>query len=142
MTIPDLQIRIGAISKLNTVITDMPIRDTMLLPDDDLPAIILSSQTLSQDSLKTEFGGQATLLIQIIGKKSLTVSRYEIDQIADTVMQALIPMNRSDYISVTGFEVVNVTLDSLNDSVIQESDGASARKLIRIRFLLRQITNN
>lgn len=142
MTIPDLEIRKGTITKLNMVVTDYPIRDTMLLPDDDLPAIILSSQTLSQDSLKTEFGGQATLLIQVIGKKSLVVNRGEIDQISDTVMQALIPINRSDYISVTGFEVVNVTLDSLNDNVIQEKDGVSMRKLIRIRFLLRQIYNN
>lgn len=141
MKLPDLEIRIGALSKLSTTITDTVIRDSMLLPDDDLPAIILSSQTLTQDNLKTQFGGQATLLVQVIGKKSLTVSRYEIDQIADKVITTLIPMDRSDFIDVDGFEVVNVSLDSLNDSVITENDGVSARKLIRIRFLLRQLNN-
>lgn len=138
---PDLNIRIGAINKLKTELT-VPIRDSTLWPDDELPGVVLSSQTMGQDGLKTEFGGQATLLIQVIGKKSLTVSRYEVDQIADQVMKLLIPINSTDYISVSGYEVVSTTLDSLNDSVIPENDGVSMRKLIRIRFLLRQITNN
>lgn len=140
MMSPDLNIRIGAINKLRTELT-VPIRDSTLWPEDELPGIVLSSQTMGQDGLKTEFGGQATLLVQVIGKTSLTASRYEVDQLTDQVMKLLIPIN-GDYIDVDGYQVVSTTLDSLNDNVIKENDGWSMRKLIRIRFLLRQINNN
>lgn len=138
MMSPDLNIRIGAINRLKTELT-VPIRDSTLRPDDGLPGIVLSSQTMGQDGLKTEFGGQATLLVQVIGKTSLTASRYEVDQLTDKVMKLLIP--NGDYIEVDGYQVVSTTLDSLNDNVIKENDGWSMRKLIRIRFLLRQINN-
>lgn len=132
----DLQVRIGVISKLNTVITDYPIRDYMFRPEDEMPGILLSSQTTSDDSSKTNFQVQSTLLIQVIDKKSLTVSRYTVDNITNTILKALIPQNTKDYITVDGFKVCLVQLDSLNDNVIQENDGASARKLIRLRFTL------
>lgn len=135
---PDLQVRIGVLAALTAAIPDHPIRDMMASPDDALPYILLSSQTNSDDSLKTQFGTQSTLLIQVLGKKSLTVSRYEIDQIADTILDTLIPQDASDYVTVSGFQVVQVQLDSLNDDTITESDGETARKLIRIRFTLRE----
>lgn len=136
MNLADLNIRIGVLDKLNAVLPDYTIRDSMFLPDDAMPGILLSSQTTSDDSPKTNFQVQSTLLIQVIDKKSLTVSRYEIDNITNTILQTLIPKDGSDYIIVTGFKVCHVTLDSLNDNVIQENDGASARKLIRLRFTL------
>lgn len=138
MNNPDLQVRIGVIAALTAAIPDHPIRDMMAGPDDELPYILLSSQTSANDSLKTQFGTQSTLMIQVLGKKSLTVSRYEIDEIADTVLQTLIPQDAADYVTVTGFQVVQVQLDSLNDDTITENDGVTARKLIRVRFTLRE----
>lgn len=138
MNLPDLQIRIGAITKLTAALPLIPIRDSMFQPTDELPGILLSSQTLSQDSLKTQFGTQATLLIQVLGKQSIVVNRGDVDDLANTVLQALIPQDTADYLTVTGFQVVQVLLDSLNDDIITESDGVTVRKLIRLRFILRE----
>lgn len=136
MNSADLNIRIGIIDKLSVALSSHTIRDSMFLPDDELPGILLSSQTTTDDSPKTNFQIQSTILIQVVDKKALTVSRYSVDNITNTILQTLIPQNTNDYIAITGFKVCHVALDSLNDSVIQESDGASARKLIRLRFLL------
>ena len=136
----DLQVRIGVIAKLETVLdVNIPIRDTMRTPDDPLPCVLLTTQTNSDASSKTSFATQSTLLIQVIGKKSLTVSRYAVDQIATTIMETLIPQSTSDYITVTGFQVTQVSLDSENDDTITDSDGNAARKLIRLRFRLREL---
>lgn len=135
----DLQVRIGVIAKLETVLdADIPIRDTMRTPDDPLPCVLLTTQTNVPDPLKQTFGTQSTILIQVIGKKSLTISRYEIDLIADKILKALIPNASADYFTVTGFQVVQVRLDSLNDDTVTDSDGNAARKLIRLRIILRE----
>lgn len=142
MNNPDLNIRIGAIEKLKEALPDMVIRDSMFLPDDEFPGILLSTQTTANDSNKTNFQIQSTLLIQVVDKKYLSVSRYTVDNITDTVLKTLIPQDTDDYMNVTGYKVCQIRLDSLNDSVIQENDGASARKLIRIRLTLFQLNNN
>jgi len=133
---PALPIRVGVIAALKTVLPDTPIRDTEAGPNDQLPYVLLSTQTMTDDSPKTNFQVQSTLLIQVVDKKSLTVNRGVVDNITNIILQMLIPQNGNDYITVTGFKVCHVTLDSLNDTVIQETDGVSTRKLIRLRFTL------
>lgn len=135
---PDLQIRIGALAKLKAALPDYPIRDMMLAPDDPLPAILLSSQTSSGEPLKTTFGTRSTLLIQVIGKKSLTVSRYLVDEIADTVLDTMIPHDSADLMTAEGFQIVQVQLESMNDDTITDSDGIAVRKLIRFRLTVRE----
>lgn len=134
----DLNIRIGVIEKLQTVLT-IPIRDMAFWPDDDLPGVLLSSQTATDDSPKTNFQTQSTLLIQVYGKKNLLVNRAEVDAIADEIIQSLIPIDTSDYIDVDGFQVTLTRLESLNDDILPDSDGLVCRKLIRIRFDLNHL---
>lgn len=137
---PDLEIRIGAIAKLRAVLPDMAIRDTMLRPDDETPAIVIGTQTGSREDLKTSFGMQSTLVIQAIGEsQSLNVSRYSVDMLTDTILETLIPIETYNFLNVSGFQVVNVMLDSLNDSNLIESNEISPRKIIRLRFILREL---
>lgn len=137
---PDLNIRIGVLAALQTTLPGTTVRDMEFIDGDTMPGILLSSQTNAPDNTKSNFGTQSTLLIQIYSKQSLSVSRYEIDQIADTVLQTLIPQDSGNYVSVTGFQVLQVDLDSTDDDSIPESDGITAVKRLRLRFYLREIS--
>lgn len=139
MTLADTQIRIGVIAKLQSVLPGIAIRDYVALPTDVLPYVILGTQTVAlEENIKMGFGTQSTLLIQVMGKRNLTVSRAEVENMANTIMHTIITDEPANYITVAGFSVVNTRLDSLNDDVVKDNDGILARKLIRIRFFLRE----
>ena len=133
----DLAIRVGVMAALSDL--GYTVRDMVARPDDQLPYVLLSSQTAIGEDMKTQFGTQNTLLVQIYGKQSLVVNRGEVDAIADDIMAQLIPIDTSSYIAVSGFQVIKTTLDSLIDDTISDSDGIVCRKQIRIRFILREL---
>src|SRR5699024_1480655 len=135
MKLPDTEIRSAIISRLNGVIS-YPVRDMMARPNDDPPYILLSTQTSSQIPVIDRDFLASTILIQIIGTQNVTVNRYEVEQITEAIMNELLPVSPSNYISLTGFNIVSILLDSLNDDVITNDEGVTARKLLRLRLRL------
>ncbi|HLS53564.1 MAG TPA: hypothetical protein VK031_06300 [Tissierellaceae bacterium] len=135
MKLPDTEIRSAIISRLNGVIS-YPVRDMMSRPNDEPPYILLSTQTSSQIPVKDRDFLESTILIQIIGSQNITVNRYEVEQITEDIMNELLPISPSNYIPLTDFNIVSILLDSLNDDVITNDEGVTARKLLRLRLRL------
>src|SRR5699024_19481 len=135
MKLPDTEIRSAIISRLNGVISQ-PVRDSMARPNDEPPYILLSTQTSSQIPVKDRDFLESTILIQIRGSQNITVHRYEVEQITEDIMNELLPISPSNYIPLTDFNIVSILLDSLNDDVITNDEGVTARKLLRLRLRL------
>lgn len=136
---PDLAIRIGVIAKLDPLLT-VPVRDMEARPDDEPPYVLLSTQTTSQEPVKSSFDHNCTLLIQVYSRAELTVNRGAVDAIAGIITEALVTDDSDDLIAVSGFNVTSCTLESMSDDTLPYGDGRlTTRKLIRLRYRLQEI---
>lgn len=95
--------------------------------------VLLSTQTSSQRGVFNGFLHDCTILLQIIDKQTIFVTKEFIDDIANKVMLILLPTNKDGLIQQTGFQINCLQAESMNTNDAQLTDATTiVRKLLRL----------
>lgn len=131
---PDKDIRIAIINKLNGVVS-VPVRDMTAWPNDTAPYVLITTQSATANDTKCDYGTNSTVEMHVVGKSYAIANRAEVDDIANKIMQSII---KYPYFTISGWQVIQISLDNLTDFTTGNENGISTHKIIRLRLLIRQ----
>lgn len=100
--------------------------------------IIDEMNETEKDSTQQSWGNETIVQLQLVSFALNSVSFDDLDEMEDQILQILFPTQKTVGISVTGFELLNLTKDSSNDIVEQDEAGSVVRRIIRFRQDIRQ----
>lgn len=104
------------------------------------PYVMLSTQTNVQDNSKTGFHNTSTILLQVVGIADQNISELPVDELADLILQSVIPEGTAQYLDLSpDFNLITTKLTS--DNTIDESTDTNVyyRRLLRIEHEIEQL---
>ena len=139
---PTLAIRTAYFSLITAALPSVKIYDTIVANDAPARRIMMGGQTYVEEGDKDNFGGLATIDIEII-------STYPIgsgggkwsDETATAVMQAVSNVKGTCNLSVTGWNIINAAVQIVPFSAASQSTSGDYlhRKILRFSHLVYQL---
>lgn len=144
MTDPNRAFRMSVYDALNGNLTDLDGNPVGIF--DEVASnpgnvyVLLSTQTSSRRGTFNGFLHDCTILIQVIDKETIFVTKEFIDDIGTKIMQILMPSQQDGLIQQTGFHINCLTDESMNSNDAQLADATTiVRKLVRLSAKVSQI---
>ena len=137
MTDPNRVFRIAVYQALNGNLTDIDGNPVGIFDEvAENPGnayVLLSTQTSSQRGTFNGFLHDCTILLQIIDKETIFVTKEFIDDIGTKIMQILMPNQADGLVQQTGFQINCLQVESMNSNDAQLTDSTTiVRKLLRL----------
>jgi len=102
--------------------------------------VILSTQTENDNSTKTTFDSDCTILIDICSRQKNAVTKDTVDDMADAIVNAVKPSTTTKLTdSFTEFTLINVRRLSSNTLITNTSTGYLVHKLLKFSLRTTEI---
>jgi hypothetical protein len=138
MKIPDRQIRESIVELLNGAISQ-PVRDTISLPDDTYPRVVIAGFNTFQDGSKSQFMFSTNFTLRVTDKHIRVGNANQVQDTANDIMQLLCPTPAGPFPVIAGFEIWSVELNGTQENNYNRKDIQYIEKNLNITIKTEQL---